>query len=180
MDTNAPDVHTARQQQIIDVAGQLLATEGSEALTMRRLATELGIKAPSLYKHFPDKQAVEAALIDRGFLIWGNAARRAIAQPGDPIVNMARTYRTVAREHPHLYRLMTDATLDRARLTPGIEDWSGAPMGDPFIDPELARAFWGFLHGMTILEIDGRFPDDADLDRSWDRGVAAFSSSSSI
>ena len=32
----------------------------------------------------------------------------------------------------------------------------------------------GFLHGMAILEIDGRFPPDADLERSWARGVAGF------
>jgi AcrR family transcriptional regulator len=142
---------------------------------MRRLAAELGIKAPSLYKHFPDKQAVEAALIDRGFLLWGNIARHAIAQAGDPLVNMAVAYRSMAVEQPHVYRLMTGGLLDRARLTPGIENWSAEPMGIPFSDPETARAFWGFLHGMTILEIDARFPPGANLDRSWQKGVAAFS-----
>jgi AcrR family transcriptional regulator len=175
MDSSAPELRSERQQQIVDVAWQLLVTEGRDALTMRRLANELGIKAPSLYKHFPDKQAVEAALIDRGFLLWGDASRQAAAQPGDPLVNLARAYRAVATEQPHLYRLMTDGALDRSRLTPGIENWSAEPLGARFTDPEAARAFWAFLHGMAILEIDGRFPADAELDRSWDRGVAAFS-----
>jgi len=175
MDSSVPELRSARQQQIVDVAWRLLETEGRDALTMRRLADELGIKAPSLYKHFPNKQVVEAALIDRGFLLWGNAAREAIAHSGDPLANLARAYRTVATEHPHLYRLMTDGALDRALLTPGVEAWSGAPLGEPFRDPEAARAFWGFLHGMAILAIDGRFPPDAELDRSWDRGLAAFS-----
>ncbi len=174
MDSSAPELHSVRQQQIVDAAWRLLETEGREALTMRRLADELGIRAPSLYKHFPNKQAVEAALIDRGFLVWGNAAREALRQDGDPLVNLAAAYRHVALEHPHVYRLITDGELDRSLLTPGIEEWSGAPLGEPFCDPEAARAFWGFLHGMAILEIDGRFPPDAMLDLTWDRGVAAF------
>ena len=70
---------------------------------------------------------------------------------------------------------MTDGDLDRSRLTPGLEDWAGEPLGYPFADPERARAFWGFLHGMAILEIDDRFPPGADLDRSWSNGVDAFS-----
>ena len=175
MDSIAPELRSTRQQQIVDAAWRLLATEGRDALTMRRLADELGIKAPSLYKHLPNKQAVEAALIDRGFLSWGNAAREALARAGDPLANLAHAYRQIATEQPHLYRLMTDGALDRSLLTPGIEAWSGAPLGEHFQDPEAARAFWGFLHGMAKLEIDRRFPPDAELDRSWDRGVAAFS-----
>jgi AcrR family transcriptional regulator len=34
---------------------------------MRRLAERLGIRAPSLYKHLPDKAALEAAIIATGF-----------------------------------------------------------------------------------------------------------------
>ena len=46
---------------------QLLEEEGPEALTMRRLAERVGIRAPSLYKHLPDKAALEAAIIATGF-----------------------------------------------------------------------------------------------------------------
>jgi Tetracyclin repressor-like, C-terminal domain len=40
-------------------------------------------------------------------------------------------------------------------------------------DPDLARASWAFAHGMTILELNGRFRADADLDAAWRRGFAA-------
>jgi hypothetical protein len=33
---------------------------------------------------------------------------------------------------------------------------------------------WAFAHGMVSLEIDGRFPADADLDQAWSAGLAAF------
>jgi hypothetical protein len=41
-------------------------------------------------------------------------------------------------------------------------------------DPDLARAVWAFAHGMAILELDGRFPVEADLDAAWARGLATF------
>ena len=41
-------------------------------------------------------------------------------------------------------------------------------------DVDLARAAWAFAHGMTILELDGRFPPHADLDAAWERGLHAF------
>jgi AcrR family transcriptional regulator len=174
MASSVPEAATARQQQIIDVAGAILESDGPDALTMRRLATELGIKAPSLYKHFPDKSAVESALIERGFQLWGERARRSIAEPGDQLTNLAAAYRAIASEQPHLYRLMTTGELDRSRIAPGLEEWSGAPIGELFADAETARAFWAFMHGMCILEIDHRFPPGSDLDRAWSNGVAVF------
>jgi AcrR family transcriptional regulator len=50
---------TPRAWQVVSVARDLLETEGSDALTMRRLAEEMGIRAPSLYKHVPHKAALE-------------------------------------------------------------------------------------------------------------------------
>ncbi|MCQ4207228.1 helix-turn-helix domain-containing protein, partial [Streptomyces longispororuber] len=54
---------TPRATEIAAEARTLLEESGPDALTMRALADRLGIKAPSLYKHFPDKHAVEVELI---------------------------------------------------------------------------------------------------------------------
>jgi hypothetical protein len=43
-----------RAREIVAVARDVLETEGAEALTMRRLADRLGIRAPSLYRHLPN------------------------------------------------------------------------------------------------------------------------------
>jgi hypothetical protein len=40
-------------------------------------------------------------------------------------------------------------------------------------DPDRARAVWAFAHGMVILELNGRFPADADLDAAWQAGITA-------
>ena len=169
---------SSRARQIVDVARELLDEEGLERLTMRRLADRLGIRAPSLYKHFADKQALEAALISDGFEEVAEAFERALAGADDPLHAIARAYREYAHAHPHLYRLMTERPLDRDALVPGVEDRAALPVylavGE---DPDLARAAWAFAHGMTNLELNERFPPGADLDAAWERGVAAFGTS---
>ena len=62
-----PDPLRPRARVIASAARQILEREGADGLTMRRLGEAVGIRAPSLYKHFPDKAAVEIALIEDGF-----------------------------------------------------------------------------------------------------------------
>ena len=57
----AADPLSARQQEIVGVARDLLTREGVEALTLGRVADALGIKPPSLYKHFPSKRVLDGA-----------------------------------------------------------------------------------------------------------------------
>jgi AcrR family transcriptional regulator len=163
---------TPRAREIVATARSLLEADGPDALSMRRIADQLGIKAPSLYKHLPDKQALEAALIAHGF----EEIATVFADAQD-LAAVAAAYRGYANEHPHLYRLMTAGPLDRERLEPGVEDRAAAAIVAAVGgDEHMARAAWAFAHGMTILELDGRFPPDADLDAAWAAGIAAFDS----
>jgi AcrR family transcriptional regulator len=177
MATSAPEPRTPRAQQIVEVALELLETEGPDALSMRRIADRIGIRAPSLYEHVPDKRALEAAIISVGFERLADAFDAAAATPGDPLARAARVYRSFAASHPHLYRLMTAHELHRELLKPGVEDRAGRTIYEAAgRDPDLARAAWAFAHGMTILELDRRFPAGADLDAAWERGLSAFRS----
>jgi AcrR family transcriptional regulator len=163
-----------RAREIVAAARELLEEEGPDALSMRRVAGRLGIRAPSIYKHLPGKHALENALISAAFEEQAEVFERALDEP-DPLAAIVAAFRSFVREHPHLYRLMTDRPLDRDRLAPGVEARAAAPVihatGD---DPDAARALWAFAHGMTILELNGRFPPDADLDAAWARGLDAF------
>jgi AcrR family transcriptional regulator len=176
MASSAPEL-TPRAREIVTVARELLEEDGWETLSMRRLAERLGIKAPSIYKHLPDKQALENALISDGFAEQAALFEQAIADAHDPLGALATAYREFARRHPHLYRLMTERPLQRDRLTPGAEQRAGLTVYDAAgRDVDLARATWAFAHGMTILELNGRFPPDADIDEAWKRGIDAFRS----
>ena len=170
-----PDGDTPRRRAIVAAAREILETAGAGGLTMRRLGEALGIRAPSLYKHFPDKAAVEAALLDAGFREAGAALTAAVAAAPEPVAAFAAAYRAFAREHPHLYRLMTGRPLPRTRLTPGVEQLAAAPLVRAVGgDLARARALWGLLHGLVLLELTDRFPPGADVDAAWAAGVAAF------
>lgn len=161
-----------RASEILAAARELLEQEGAEALSMRRIASKVGIQAPSIYKHFADKAALENALISSLFEEQAERFEAAVASSDDPIGAIAAAYRGFATDHPHLYRLMTERWLDRENLTPGAEERAARPVVEAFGgDRDLARAAWAFAHGMTILELNDRFPPDADLDAAWRRGL---------
>ncbi len=171
-----PGPRTDRISQIVAAARGLVEAEGAEALTMRRLADELGIKAPSLYNHLPGRDAVVAQLVDETLFLTGEQMHAAVTAPGPggPVSALLVAYRGFGRDHPNLYRLVTTGNLPRSALTPGLEQWAGEPFYRATGEPYRAQALWAFAHGTLILEIDGRFPSDSDLDRTWQAGAFAF------
>jgi AcrR family transcriptional regulator len=198
---SAAAARSARADEVVVAARRLLEEEGAGALTMRRLAEQLGIKAPSLYKHLPDKTALEAAIIATGFEEAAAKFEAAVegATTGDPtaggpttsgaatggaaqgdaaaggaVVALAAAYREFALAHPHLYRLMHNGPLPRQHLPAGVEERAAAPVLRVAGSRARARALWAFAHGMVMLELDQRFPPDADLDAAWEAGITAF------
>lgn len=167
-------VPSPRSREIVAAARRILEVEGRDALTMRRLGEAVGMRAPSLYKHFPDKASVESALISDGFEEMAELCETLLVECGESLATLAAAYRAFAAAHPSLYRLMTAGPLPRERLRPGVEARAAAPVVRVTGDPDLGRAVWAFAHGMTILELDGRFPPGADLDAAWDAGLTAF------
>jgi AcrR family transcriptional regulator len=168
------DALTPRARQIVTAARGLLEAGGPEALSMRAVAAELGIRAPSLYKHLPDKDALETALVAVGLAELGDAFAAAVSGADDPPAALTHAYRRWALDHPHLYRLTMDRPLPRERLAPGVEARPAsivvAACGG---DVDLARAAFAFAHGMVMLELAGRFPPGADLDAAWQTGIDA-------
>lgn len=172
MNPDEPDplrTATPRARQIVETARTLLEREGWERITMRDLADEIGIRAPSLYKHFASKEAVKSALVGVALAESGAALR-----PITDVVTLLRDYRAVACANPNLYRLATVGPLDRAALPHGLEEWSGSPFFEVTGDPHAAQALWAAAHGMAILEIDGRFPTGTAPDATWDELARRF------
>jgi AcrR family transcriptional regulator len=171
-----PRVRSTRVVELVRTAHELLESEGPEALTMRRLAEVVGIRAPSIYKHLDGKAAVEVALVEDGLLDMGDALHRAVADPGDhrSVASLLGAYRSEASVRPALYRLTTASAFPRAALLAGLEDWAGEPFFLVTGEAYLAQALWAFAHGTMILELDNRFLAGSDLDLTWGVGAAAF------
>src|SRR2546427_9890335 len=54
------------REVILDTAERLFAAHGVEGVAVRDLAREMGVTASSLYNHFPGKQALYDAGLQRG------------------------------------------------------------------------------------------------------------------
>jgi AcrR family transcriptional regulator len=150
--------------QILETAMQILEQDGREALSMRKLAEALDLKAPSLYRHYADRNALEQAIAARAAAqlhgVLENAIRP-LRSASKVLHQSARTYCEFAREHRELYDLMV-TNFTPASVLEGKNLWNfvleviGRITGDTD-DTSAAVALWSFLHGFTTLERNGLF-----------------------
>jgi AcrR family transcriptional regulator len=117
------------REVILDTAERLFAERGVDGVAVRDLASEMGITASSLYNHFPGKQALYAAVLERGLgpiigavaTAWQDGLR-----PEEVRATLAGVTGHLAR-HPHLARLLQRALLeDSAAVQSLIDGWVGS------------------------------------------------------
>lgn len=160
---------TGRTTEIVEAALHLLEAEGPAAVTMRRVAAELGIKGPSLYKHVTDKDVIIGLLQQHAMKEFG----KAVAAAGPDPRAVAAAYRSWAIANPHLYELAARRPL-RRDIIGGTEAFAGAPLAAAMGgDPDRMRAFLGLSHGLVDLELNGHFGSEVDLEGAWHVAVDA-------
>jgi len=89
---------------VIEVAGQIVDEQGTDALTMRHLADELGVAVTSIYWHVGNREELVDALVDRLLADMGTLRARG-ATPRDRIASLARALRRKLLDRPHLVAL---------------------------------------------------------------------------
>ena len=153
------------RDDIVREALELLETKGPAALSMRTLASKLGVNASSLYHHFSNKEVLEKALADEGARVLlerlETATRRQAAE--EAFQTTARAYLDFCHGHPALYDLFTaPRPPTQAEAGAGKDLWNfvlarvAEVTGRPD-DTAAAVAFWSFLHGFVSLERAGLF-----------------------
>jgi AcrR family transcriptional regulator len=93
------------RERIADAALRLIDGDGLDALSMRKLGTELGVEAMALYHHFPSKGDLLDAVMDRLLLDMDLPARDAM-EPLARLRQALRSYRHLAIAHPHAFPLL--------------------------------------------------------------------------
>jgi AcrR family transcriptional regulator len=101
-------------EDIVSGAIALIEREGTgEAVTLRAVAREVGIAAPSIYAHFPDREAILMAVVARIFDELTAAIRQGIEDTGedpvDRLVAGCRAYVAFGLEHPARYGVLFSA-----------------------------------------------------------------------
>jgi AcrR family transcriptional regulator len=168
----------ARRRLIISTARKLAESEGWDAVTTRRLSTEIEYSQPVLYKHFSGMDEIAAAVAIDGF---GELTETFLESssgaetPQDALRRIAHAYIDFARKNPALYDAMfTRSTTLRfaaddtpPELSAGfgvLHDVVAAVAGRRDVDT-LTEVFWAALHGLTTLALSDRLRPGQDAAR---------------
>jgi AcrR family transcriptional regulator len=152
----APDL-TLRRDQVIRAARGLAEADGWAAVTMRRLAGELGVSQPVLYSAFASRQALIDAVALGGF---SDLAAALEAADASPLARM-RAYLDFAAAHPRLYEAMFSLPSGLAFAAGDIpgplqRGFAGIRAAFPDADGTRAEVAWSMLHGLATLQASGR------------------------
>lgn len=126
-----------RREAVVRAALRLLDRVGLDALTVRRLAEELGVQNPALYWHFKSKQELldqmaAAMLADAFAAVETLDARAAEASWADWLADLAQAFRAALLSHRDGARLIAGANLGLS-VVPGVFDTAlGVLRGDGF------------------------------------------------
>lgn len=176
------DLRTA----LIRAGLDLLADRDLEGLSLREVARAVGVSAPSVYRHFPDKQALMTALAHEGLAKLSAAQHAAVAdtrEPGEAFAAAGRAYVRFALANPALFRLIFASSVFAAQPGEGVvlagpllaRDAAPAVAAGFFhavagqaaqLDPEmLIRAIrsYAMVHGLATLMLDGQIAQDDSL-----------------
>ena len=105
-DPSAKPRERLTRERVIDAALGVMDSEGLEAVSMRRVAREVGVEAMSLYNHVRDKEDLLAGIQQRVFSEFAFDA-----DPDDPYgngVRVAHAWRDLMRTHPALIEIMAE------------------------------------------------------------------------
>lgn len=175
---------------VIDTAAAIADAEGLDAVTLTRIATEVGTTQPALYRYVDSYDELIRALGLLGRRLLAERLSRASDDlpDGDAIRAMGYAWRSMVRDHPGLY-----AATDRypcagdAELEAAVDEVVAAlsaPLAQFTLSEDqrvhAGRALRSAFHGFSHLESGDGFPQNQDLDDSFDqvitllrRGIAA-------
>jgi AcrR family transcriptional regulator len=168
--------------EVIAAGRDLLETGGLDAVTMQAVALRVGVRAPSLYKRFPNRGALIAAITATMLRELGERLEPLSHDP-DAALGMralAVAYRAFAWANPRTFELQyMNLPLDSR---PSVEEiaQAAAPvlnLAERLVGPEraleAARLVTAFANGFIIMELSGAFRLGGDVERSYLYGVDA-------
>lgn len=159
---------------------RLLSEAGETDLGLRALARNLGVSATALYRHFPDKDALLAALAGEGMRQLGALQAKAWKNAGGGEAGFRGTglaYVQFAHDNPALFRLtftgcaagasMPAMGSDRTHAFTLLQQSIAEVLPATLTKAQRAAAAlhaWSLVHGLAVLVLDRRIAwDEAQI-----------------
>lgn len=168
--------------ELIQIAARLLAQEGPEALSSRRITAEAGSSTMAVYTHFGNMSGLVREIVHEGFARLARNFER-IVWTDDPVADMSLfgwAYRHTAVTNANLYSVMfggrtlagfqlteEDRQYGRYTMVRVVECAARCVEAGRFhlTDPMLAaHHMWLATHGLVTLEIGDYLVDPCNAD----------------
>ena len=112
--------HEKTRQAILDAARKIIATEGTEALSMRAIAQRIDYSPAGLYEYFDSKEEIIGAVCAQGHRRLTEYMQRADPDlpPGELLLQLGLAYVDFAVRNPDFFLLMF--TNPNTGVAPGV------------------------------------------------------------
>ncbi len=180
---------------LISHASTMISELGIEALSLRKLAEQIGVSRTAAYHHFKDKNDLLCAIATQGFIAWQSQSESIFSNDElttqEKYRNFVHDYVHFATKNPALYDLMFGRTIwKNSQSTQTLRDvaypsfqyqvemtkiWQAQglmPKNESTL--RLAQVTWGTLHGIARLLIDGIYADASNIDEMCECAVNLF------
>lgn len=167
------------KKTIVEAAAKMADEKGIANVTLKLLATELGIKSPSLYKHFGGGlEELNKELMLYGWRsLEGKITEVSIGKAkDDAIIAICHTYRNFVAEHKGLFEAMQWYNMyqsdEHLQVTKGTVSILFQVLEAYGLTEEqkvhIVRMLRGFLQGFSAIESHGGYGNPTSLDDTFD------------
>lgn len=167
--------HGHLREALIDGACQQIEREGATALNLSKLAKEIGVSQPAVYRHFPNKQALAISVAQKGLEQLAEALQKTTQYDENDVLKciraIAKAYIEFALNNREIARLMF--SMKERTTEPALYDVSVLAAAPIFRIVETAksrdrlrnkdvvqtvRIIWAAIHGLAMLLMDEQMP----------------------
>lgn len=167
--------HGDLKNALIKAGVEILAKEGIDGLTLRKVAQHAGVSHNAPYSHFSDKQSLIAAISTEGFKqLYDELNAAVLSYPSDPkrqLQEAAWAYVQFAMNNTDTFKIMFSDVLEKEKEYPAfieasqmtfnrVVDIVRACQEEGILSntqPELmAVSVWGQIHGIISLLLEGQ------------------------
>jgi AcrR family transcriptional regulator len=167
--------HGDLKNALIQAGVDILAKDGVSGLSLRKVASKAGVSHSAPYSHFPDKQALIAAISTEGFRQLyervSAVAEEYKTKPSMQLVEVAWTYVQFALDDRDRFKVMFSGILEKEREYPEFvaeaqrnfqlvkviveaNQAAGVLRNGP--SDLVALSAWGIIHGFVMLLLEGQ------------------------
>jgi len=187
--------HGDLHQTLLENATQMIEESGIEGLSLRKLATRVGVSRTAPYHHFKDKNELLCAIAERGYKQRLEVMKSSFDDTSQSLRERFRSYVfeyvRFAHENPELYELMFGRTIWKQQNSTEALRGAAYPCFQLQLEMtaicqkkgllianesslRVSQVIWGTLHGIAKLLIDGIYTHTSQVEEMCDCAVELF------